>query len=161
MRKPSRGASAVILQFKSPAPPCGANYIKTGIPSEWKPQRIFAEPIYEVEYHKHFTCHITVRLDKFNVNEVSQGSIESFKDIGGKLVAWMRNIPGVQLWQLGSGFAWSDEENPTIVGHWLFQYRMAESQGVFNVWIVPNGAESAMMIAAIDERHLGAQNAQP
>ncbi|MBI2789549.1 MAG: hypothetical protein HYX59_12785 [Elusimicrobia bacterium] len=148
-----QNASTVIRWFESPAPPCGTNYVKDGIPSEWKPHLIFAEPISEIEYHKHFTSHITIRLDHFNLAEASQGSIESARDIGKKLIAWMAQIPGVQIWDLAAGFASQDGVNADVVGHWMFRYRVKESWGVYNVWILPRGTESALLIAAIDERY--------
>lgn len=147
-----RNTSAVIRWFVSPAPPCGTNYVKDGIPPEWKPKKISAEPIYDVEYHKHFTSHITIRLDHFNLAEVAQGSTESARDIGKKLIAWMAQISGVQIWDLAAGFISQEGASPEVVGHWMFRYRVKESWGVYNVWILPRGTESALLIAAIDER---------
>lgn len=148
-----QNASAVIRWFESATPICGANFAKNDIPSEWKPHLIFAEPISEIEYRKHFTAHMTVRLDQFNLAEASKGSIESAQAIGKKLIAWMGRIPGVQIWDLAAGFVSQEGASPEVVGHWMFRYRVNESWGVYNVWILPRGAESALLIAAIDERY--------
>lgn len=144
--------SAVIQWFQSPIPPRGANYARGGVPAEWRPRIVYAEPIYDVEYDKHFTAHITLRLEKFDFSAQSRGSVESAKAIGKRLIGWMAGIPGVRIRDCAQGWSWEDAGHSSGVGHWLFRYDIGVSRGVFNVWIVPVTAGSATMIASLDER---------
>lgn len=141
---PVEGASSVLKRFISPQA-SGKCFVDVVLPQEWRPKLIPCDSKWAMEFRRHSTAHIAVKLGKFDVfGRLKELRIDDARALAHPIGAWIGQMPGVELWDQIGAF----DRN---IGHWHFLYRDKKITGCLDVSIIPKTKRTSILVASITE----------